>query len=225
MVDSLPCFLVELKRWYMKLFLTSMYFGNNADALALLHSGSRKVAICLNANDFLGDAGRLKYFNKTSKDFECLGFEVEEIDLRHYFGKPNQLKMYLDTVGIFWAAGGNTFNLRRAFKYSGMDVLLPEILKGDHFIYGGFSAGACIMSPSLTGLNLVDNPEEIPAGYDKDIVWSGLNLVDYQIVPHYNSVNKSLAKLMQDIIIMYDKENIVYKTLTDEQILIVHGLV
>ncbi|ELP5691554.1 Type 1 glutamine amidotransferase-like domain-containing protein [Enterobacter ludwigii] len=209
----------------MKLFLSSMYFGNEAEALLKMHSGSRKVAICLNANDFLGDIGRLKYYNRTKKDFESLGFEVEEIDLRNYFNRIEELKSYISKFGIFWATGGNTFNLRRAFKLSGMDLLLPGMLNGSDFIYGGFSAGACIMSPSLAGLNIVDNPEEIPFGYDEEIIWSGLNLVEYQIVPHYKSGSEDLATMMQEIINYYDEINVRYIKLTDEQSVVINVLI
>lgn len=205
----------------MKLFLSSMHFGNNPELLRELHTGPLKVALCLNANDCLGNIKRMKYYEESKITFQNLGFDVYEIDLRNYFHKPKELAKHLEKFGIFWSAGGNTFNLRRAFKISGMDVVLPELLKNEEFVYGGFSAGACVLTPSLNGIDLADNPRRIPMGYDEEILWTGLNLIDFQIVPHFMAHDKFLASVMQKLIDFYQKNGINYIPLTDEQAIII----
>lgn len=198
-----------------------MHFGNNPELLRGLHNGPLKVALCLNANDHLGDIERMKYYEKAAIIFRDLGFDIHEIDLRNYFNKPDKLAKDLGGVGIFWAAGGNTFNLRRAFKMSSMDVLLPELLKNEEFVYGGFSAGSCVITPLLNGLDLVDNPKEVPCGYNEEIFFDGLNLVDFQIVPHFMANDKFLAEIMQKIIAFYQDLGVNYIALTDEQVIII----
>ena len=65
--------------------------------------------------------------------------------------------------------------------------LLLDMLDRDAIVYGGFSAGAVVAGPSLAGYELMDDPEEVPAGYERAVVWDGLGLVDFAIVPHFRS--------------------------------------
>ena len=54
---------------------------------------------------------------------------------------------------------GNVFTLRMAFAKSGLDRVVVEGLAADQFVYAGFSAGPCVLAPSLAGLELCDPPE------------------------------------------------------------------
>ena len=63
-----------------------------------------------------------------------------------------------------WINGGNAFILRRAMKQSGLDELVVGALRRDRIVYAGFSAAAVIAYSSLKGLDLTDNPEEVPEG-------------------------------------------------------------
>jgi dipeptidase E len=51
------------------------------------------------------------------------------------------------------------------------DEVLRELLAEDRVVYGGYSAGACVLTPSLHGIELVDDPHDIPAGYPDAVVW------------------------------------------------------
>jgi len=61
-----------------------------------------------------------------------------------------------------------------------------EVLSGSDFLYGGYSAGACVLAPSLVGIRCVDDPEADPYGVGETI-WDGLSLLDYLVLPHYRS--------------------------------------
>ena len=54
-------------------------------------------------------------------------------------------------------------------------------------VYGGYSAGARVLSPSLRGIHLADEPEVRPAGYPAEAIWDGLNLIHFYVAPHYRS--------------------------------------
>ena len=52
---------------------------------------------------------------------EELGFKVELLDLRKYFGQKELLRRELQNIHAFYAIGGNTFVLRKAMQLSGFD--------------------------------------------------------------------------------------------------------
>jgi peptidase E len=57
----------------------------------------------------------------------------------------------------------------------------------DEIVYAGLSAAAVIAFDSLKGLELTDDPKDVPPGYDPDIVWEGLGFVPFALAVHYKS--------------------------------------
>ena len=174
----------------MRLYLSSYRLGDSAGALLALVGNGARAAIVSNALDYVPAATRAAYRAEISDpiaDFAALGIYAQDLDLKEYFGDPDRLENALRGVDLVWAMGGNTFILRRAMAQSGFDTVITELLARDAIVYGGFSAGAVVASPSLNGIELMDDPNEIPAGYDPAVVWDGLGLVDYAIVPHFDS--------------------------------------
>lgn len=98
---------------------------------------------------------------------KSLGFSPEQIDLRNYFGKPQELKKYLSNFGLVWVYGGNAFVLKRAYEQSGFDKIIKDMLLKDEIVYTGFSAGIVILSKSLKGLEIVDDTKRSLEGADK----------------------------------------------------------
>ena len=109
-------------------------------------------------------------------DLAKYGFKTEIIDLRDTDGEA--LRQALAVHDILWLAGGNTFMLRAELHRSGLDSLIPDLLK-DGKVYCGESAGAIIAGTTLEGSEDADDPELA----DEKIV-DGLGLVDAVIVPH-----------------------------------------
>jgi dipeptidase E len=122
-----------------------------------------------------------------------LGLVTEEVDLRRYFGAGEALRAKLGEFDLVWVMGGNAFVLRRAMKQSGFDDVIIGMLERDEIVYGGFSAGAVVAAPTLRGIELIDDPGEVPPGYDPEVVWDGLGLIDYSIVPHFRSPHPESA--------------------------------
>ena len=208
----------------MRLFLSSQDLGKYAQKAAQLAGDNKKAAFIRNAQDALPKAERNFTTPEKKAMFEAVGFSFEEIDLRDYFGRPEALKQKLFDFGSVWCAGGNTFILRRAMKASGLDELLVELLREDKILYGGWSAGACITTDSLHGLERGDRaePEAAPADYPiKETIWEGLSLVSFVIVPHCNQTwFKEDAKAW---ITFLKQKNRPYKPLNDGQVVIVDG--
>ena len=43
-------------------------------------------------------------------------------------------------------------------KFSGFDNYIRELAKKEKYLYSGYSAGICVLSAQLNGLDLVDEP-------------------------------------------------------------------
>lgn len=180
----------------MRLYLSSYRIGDRAGALLALLGGGARAAIIGNALDLITPAARQQHRGEVydpEAQFAALGIAAEDLDLRDYFGRPAELAPVLARYDLVWALGGNAFVLRRAMKQSGFDTIIADMLDRDEIVYGGFSAGAVIAAPTLAGIELMDDPAPVPAGYDPETVWEGLGLVDFSIVPHYLSPHPESA--------------------------------
>jgi dipeptidase E len=174
----------------VRLYLSSLRLGDPFDQLVASLPSGASVALVSNAADFLPDEDRAAYtrhvFDPVA-DFKARGLVATELDLRVYFCRPGDLRADLRNVHIVWANGGNAFLLRRAMQQSGLDQILLDRVPGGTLTYGGWSAGAMVAGPTLRGLDLMDDPAVVVEGYRREPVWEGLGLVDFSIVPHFQS--------------------------------------
>jgi dipeptidase E len=183
----------------MRLYLSSERLGERAGALLdMLGAGpaGTRVAVIANGYDTSSPLGRDPYLSELYdpiSEFRRLGLMPEELDLRAYFGDPRSLRQRLGAFGLIWVMGGNSFILRRAMRQSGFDSVIRELLSADAIAYGGYAAGAVVAGPSLRGLELMDDPWEVPSGYDEPLVWTGLGLTPFVIVPHFRSRHREAA--------------------------------
>lgn len=102
----------------------------------------------------------------------------------------------LEVADVIFFGGGNTFHLLHWLHRSGLDALLPELLKTR--VYGGISAGSMLAGRGLTfSRSAALYYEEQGAHADDD----GLGLVDFAFIPHlhdtfFTSVNDAAAKAL-----------------------------
>lgn len=171
----------------MRLFLSSQNLGKYPEAFIELLGENTKLAFIENAKDDWSVDDRFAKVQEHKHQFRQLGFDFHELDLRAYFGKSKKLATELQGFGGIFAAGGNSFILRRAMAQSGLDKVLPKMLAKDSLAYGGSSAGSIVVTPSLRGSEHGDAPDIVPKLYDKKVIWKGLGLVPFYIVPHYKS--------------------------------------
>jgi dipeptidase E len=207
----------------MRLYLSSYKLGNELDRLKkLMPKNNNRLGYIPNALDFTGaDPQRKEQGIRTEMDeLKSLGFKVELIDLKKYFGKSDMLKRKLEKLGGVFVRGGNTFVLRQAMKLSGFDNHIKELNKKDDFLYSGYSAGVCILAPSLKSLQIVDDPKDTPYKGLEKVIWDGLAILDYMILPHYESDHPESKDIDKEI--QYCKKNkISYKPLRDGEVIII----
>lgn len=188
----------------------------------LMSASNKKMGYIPNALDFTGaySERRKKHIQSDMDSLEHLGFEVEELDLRNYFNKQKELKSKLDTLGGIWVSGGNTFVLRQAMRLSGMDEIVKQLASRKDFLYGGYSAGCCVLSSSLKAYAIVDDATDTPYQELKETIWDGLGLIDYAFLPHFESDHPESVDVSKEVEFCI-KNNIPFKTISDGEVIIV----
>lgn len=206
----------------MKFYLSSYQLGDNTDQFTQLVGGQKRIGVIRNALDFSTDYKRLaKGKEKEFKSLASLGFKPTEIDLREYFGKKEQLKKKTLQLDGLWVVGGNAFLLNYAIQKSGLADILVSMQDNDDFVYAGYSAGICILAPSLHGIDLVDDPNVKADGYPESLPWESLGMLPFSIAPHWRSdhpdseyIEKSVAYFIENkvpFIALRDGEVYVHK--------------
>lgn len=209
----------------MRLYLSSYRIGDRAGALLALLGNGKRAAIISNALDNVSPAAREVHRREVydpHAELASLGVTGEDLDLRHYFGAPAGLAEKLAGFDLVWVVGGNAFVLRRAMRQSGFDRLIVQMLDRDDIIYGGFSAGAVVATPTLDGMELMDDPAETPEGYAPEMVWDGLGLVDHAIVPHFRSAHPE-AGAAEKASKHFAARRVPFRTLRDGEVIVWTG--
>lgn len=207
----------------MKFYLSSYKIGNETDKLkAMISANNKRTAYISNALDFSNDLERRKQSEQA--DMEQLNevglSDIEKVDFKNYFNKKNELAKKISEFGVIWVSGGNCFVLRQAMKLSGFDKILKDLLKKEDVLYGGYSAGICVLAPTLKGMELVDDPNVKPYESQKETIWEGVGILDYSVVPHYKSNHPESEKVDETVEYM-TKNKIPFKTLRDGEVIII----
>ena len=164
--------------------------------------------------------GYKKYIHLTQKVFEDFGYEVENFDISAF---PEEVaKKKLLEAEIVFISGGNTFYLLQELKKKNLISYLKERI-GKGLIYIGESAGSVITAPNIEYVSVMDD-KTLAEELDD---YTGLNLVDFYILPHYNnfpfkkatnkifelySTKLSLRTISNDEVILVDNDKIEVKS-------------
>lgn len=207
----------------MKLYLSSYHLGNHAAKLIhLVGKPGARVAVCQNALDWSTDLDRkAKGLQAEFDDMRSLGFEPEELDLREYFDEPGLVKK-MRSYDLVWVSGGNTFLLIKAMRQSGFDKVIQVLIKPGLLVYAGYSAAFCAVSPSLRGVELVDDKDVQAEGYKSGDIWKGYGLIDFYPIVHFRSSHSesALAEKEYDYVKNSGRP---FKTFRDGDVYLVNG--
>jgi dipeptidase E len=205
----------------MRMFLSSYRFGAQYDRLAALVGEPGRVAVIPNACD----AWPAAWAGAVSSDMvplRRLGYRPETLDLRDFIGHTSELERTMAEFPLVWVRGGNTFVLRAQLARSGADSVLRKLLDADALVYAGYSAGACVMTPDLHGLETMDDPAEVLSACGIEPRWDGLGLVDHRIVPHLDSATDPDGESAV-LAARYRSDGIAHWALTDDDVVVVDG--
>lgn len=205
----------------MRLYLSSFRLGLHPAELVRLAGGrGAPVAVVSNALDGLGADRDPEREARELVDLRAVGLVPEELDLRDHVGDPEGVGDRLAHVGLCWVRGGNTFVLRRAMLAAGFDEAARPLIEAGALAYGGYSAGACVLAPTLRGIELVDDPHVVPPGADPTVPWDGVGLLDVWIVPHVDSLHPESAA-MDAVVARYRADGTPHVVLRDGEVLLV----
>lgn len=195
----------------MKLFLSSLASATLDLVIPLLPDkpSNLKVAFIPTAADPYGDI-TMPWMDADRNKLIYMGFEVIDYDLK---GKNIEvLRNDLKDFQVIFVAGGNVYYLLDIVRKTGFDIVIKELLS-QGVVYIGASAGSVIMCPTIDHTRIIEHPEAVPEMID----FSGLNLVDSLIGPHYG--NPKYSQRYEQIITEYGDKVL---PLTDNQALIVN---
>ena len=200
----------------MKLYLSSMDIPNTSALVGLIEKplSHCRMALITNAKDYYNERLRAYKIREGIARLSVHGFAIDEIDLRNFHNRSDELKNELSSYDIIWAYGGNTHCLRDEMHQSGFDTIIRDLLEKG-IVYGGESAGALVAGTSIKGFQHYDIPEAA-----EHIMWDGLKLIDKYIVPHANNTFYSDAITE---VITSNKDNSNFIALDDNQALVVNG--
>ncbi len=210
----------------MKLLLTSnglcnQSIANNLTQLVGKIPEETSVAFIPTAMN-MSDTDKRWYINDL-KNLEKYGFK--NIDIVDFSALPEKVWLpRLKQADVLFFCGGHSYHLMNCLKKSGLNKLLPELLKNK--VYVGISAGSLVTNPSLafTSKDKKEKYKEI-FGYDNE---EALNLVNFYVRPHMYSkqfsywteeVLKETAKTVNGTVYGIDDESAVM--VNDESVTIV----
>ncbi len=197
--------------------------GNHVDQLKkLLGKPGARVAVSVNAVDFSTDLDRKAARLATEiSDMESLGFKAEELDLRKFFGREGIIEYMRQYDGV-WFSGGNVFMLAKAFRQSGFDKVLEQLVKTNQLVYAGYSAAFCVLFSSLRGAELVDDKDVRADGYEVGEVWDGFGLIDFYPIVHFRSDHPESADVEKEYNYVVS-HHLPHKTFRDGDVYVVDG--
>lgn len=205
------------------MYLSSFRMGYHPERLVELAGGPGPAAVIANAMDWAPDDVRRHSVELELAALAGLGMEAEELDLRDHFGPRHRLSADLARYRLVWLRGGNVFVLRCALARSGADELFTQLLARDALVYAGYSAGPCVLAPSLRGLETVDDPDVVLATYGVDAIWEGMGLLPYAIVPHHRSPGHPETDALGLVAERYRVAGVPHLALRDGQAIVIDG--
>lgn len=205
----------------MRLYLSSFRVGDHPERLLRLIRQPGRVVVVANAMDGAPPDVRGAAVELELDNLAAIGLDAAELDLREH--DPEALDDELEDVEALWVRGGNVFTLRHAMGRSGLDRLLPGLLSDDALVYAGYSAGPCVLAPSLRGLEHCDDAGEVRRLYGAEPVFEGLGVLDFAFVPHVDSDGHPESELLGEVARRYADAGVPHRTLRDGQALVVDG--
>lgn len=203
----------------MRLYLSSFRIGDHPEHLLSLLGDKKRAAVIANSMDVYEHRGLDTEFPALAR----LGIEAEELDLRDYFAAQERVAHDLSSFDLLWFRGGNVFALRQALAKSGADRAIVELLEADALVYGGYSAGPCVLAPSLRGLELCDDPEPVERMYGEPVTFEGLGILDFAFVPHVDSPGHPETEALGKVAENYRREGVPHRAFRDGQVLVING--
>lgn len=208
----------------VRLYLSSFRLGTAPHHLVRLMGGGGRVAVICNAIDGEPTDVRAAKAADEVRALHRLGLQSEELDLRHFFGgDQSNVLSSLEAFDGLWLRGGNVFVLRTALELAGAADPIRHLLAEDRLVYAGYSAGPCVLGPTLEGLGAVDDIGGPGTAYGVPAVTQGLGVLPYAVVPHCDAPTHPESAALDALADRYQAEGVPHVRLRDGQALVIDG--
>lgn len=206
----------------MQFYLSSYKFGNETEKLQQMLSAGSRIGHINNSRDWTtaDPVRREAHRDEEIAYLNSIGFIAEDLDLKNYFGREKKLREKLDELNGIWVSGGNTFVLRQAMRLSGFDNIFSALKQRKGFLWGGYSAGICILCDSLKYIENVDDPKDFPYPGITESIYEGLGVFNYGLLPHYDSNHFESEVIGQEVQNCINNKWL-FKALRDGEVLII----
>lgn len=175
-----------------------------------------RIAYIIDAGDVYSEEEKQGWYYEAIEDVRQTGISsIELLRLKDYSGEADELSLHLQRFNGVFVSGGADYYLRYCMKISGFDTLIHQLMKLS-FVYAGYSAGAIAAGPTLKYLDFNEQPQVEP-----ERIMEGLGLIPTIIVPHWNQSER--RNYFDQLTAAYDEEGWNYKTLRDNQAIIIEN--
>lgn len=188
----------------MKLILLS---SNNEVIRKYLEKG-KKIGFIPTASELDEDRW---YMEKDKNKLLEMGYKIENIEIT--IETTEEIKRKIDSSDALFIAGGNSYYLLQQLKEKDVVTKIVDSINSGK-LYIGASAGSVIACPTIEVLEDMDNPKEAPLLKSFD----ALDVIEFYILPHYNSKEKYTLKAD---LIEKKYSNLEFVKLRDNQAIIV----
>lgn len=206
----------------MRLYLSSFRMGAGAGHLRELVGGEGRTAVIANAMDAQPHWQRQEGVDREVTALSSLGLRPEHLDLRDHFdgdGVGDRLAEY----DLLWLRGGNVFVLRDALHRCGADEAIVDLIRANAVCFGGYSAGPCLLGPSIAAFGDVDDASVVAAPSGEPARDDGLRVLDWIFVPHVDSPGHPETEACGEVARRCVAEGVPVRTFRDGDVLIVDG--
>ncbi|GAB3928983.1 hypothetical protein GCM10011575_13870 [Microlunatus endophyticus] len=204
----------------MRLYLSSFGLGDRPELFSSLVTGERRGWVIMNAIDGQDEARRIADRRIQLDQLDRIGLHADDLDLRTV--DPGTARERFGDPDFVWVRGGNVFVLRMALARSGLDQILIEHTTQDRLVYAGYSAGPCVLAPSLAGLERCDPTDPCIVAYGS-VRFDGLGVLDRPFVPHLDSPGHPESSMLGEVAAAYGAAGQAYWALKDGQALVIQG--
>lgn len=204
----------------MRLYLSSYQLGDHPEAFTRMVRGNKRGWVIMNAFDGVDPRLRRVETQRQLTNLAGIGLTGHEFDLRVH--DAESLAADFGAPDFVWVRGGNVFTLRAALARSGADALIVDRLGADSLVYAGFSAGGCVLAPSLAGLEECDSTDDALLLHGA-VEFDGLNILDRPFLPHLGTSDHPEREILTQVAAAYAQDSKQHWALRDGQALVVDG--
>lgn len=153
---------------------------------------SPKLFACMPANGGLQGRSYELFCDSWRAIADCYQAEFVYIDNAKEDAEEERAK--LQRANILCITGGNACLLLRNLRRSGLDQSVKDFALKERYVLAGYSAGAMILTPT------VQLAAREPFNENREVglaTFDALNLVDYEVFPHYDAETRAAFERYQ----------------------------